>query len=54
MLTAIETTGTMEQDGRIVIDEIFKVNALTLVRVIVMFPENKNLNVKEWEVDYQR
>ena len=48
MLTAIETTGTIEQSGRIVIDETFLVNAPTLVRVIVLFPESEDLNESEW------
>ena len=48
MLTAIETTGTIEQSGKIVIDEIFSVNAPTSVRVIVLFPESEDLNEKDW------
>ena len=48
MLTAIETTGTIEQNGRIVIDETFSVNAPTPVRVIVLFPESDDLSENEW------
>ncbi len=48
MLTAIETTGTIEQNGRIVIDETFSVNAPTSVRIIVLFPESEDLNEGEW------
>lgn len=48
MLTAIETTGTIEPNGRIVIDETFSVNTTTLVRVIILFPENEDLNEGEW------
>lgn len=48
MLTAIETTGTIEQNGRIVIDETFSVNAPTSVRVIVLFPESEDFNENEW------
>jgi hypothetical protein len=48
MLTAIETTGIIEQDGRIVIDETFAVDAPTPVRVIVLFPEIEELNEREW------
>ncbi len=48
MLTAIETTGTIEQSGKIVIDEIFSVNAPTSVRVIVLFPESEDFNENEW------
>lgn len=48
MLTAIETTGTIEQSGRIVIDETFSVNAPTSVRVIVLFPEDEDLSESQW------
>ncbi len=48
MLTAIETTGTIEQSGRIVIDETFLVNAPTSVRVIVLFPESDDVHESEW------
>lgn len=48
MLTAIETTGIIERNGRIVIDETFSVNAPTFVRVIVLFPESDDLNESEW------
>ncbi len=47
MLTAIETTGTIEQNGKIVIDEKFSVNAPTPLRVIVLFPETEDLDEKE-------
>ncbi len=48
MLTAIETTGTIEQSGRIVIDETFSVDSPTSVRVIVLFPEAEDLSESEW------
>ncbi len=48
MLTAIETTGMIEPDGKIVIDETFSVNAPTAVRVIVLFPESEDTNENEW------
>ena len=48
MLTAIETTGRIEQSGRIVIDETFSVNAPTSVRVIVLFPASEDLNESAW------
>ena len=48
MLTAIETIGTIEQSGRIVIDGTFSVSAPTSVRVIVLFPESEDLNESEW------
>jgi len=48
MLTAIETTGTIEQNGKIVIDETFSVNAPISVRVIVLFPESDDVHESEW------
>ena len=48
MLTAIETTGTIEPSGRIVINETFTVNAPTAVRVIVLFPDNEDFSEQEW------
>ncbi len=48
MLTAIETTGTIEQNGKIVIDETFSVDAPTPVRVIVLFPEAEDVSENEW------
>lgn len=48
MLTAIETTGTIEESGRIVIDETFSVNAPTSVRIIVLFPEGEDFHENEW------
>ena len=48
MLTAIETTGTIKQNGRIEIDETFAVNAPTSVRVIILFPETEELSETEW------
>ena len=48
MLTAIETTGIIEQSGRIIIDERFSVSAPTSVRVIVLFPENEDFSENEW------
>jgi hypothetical protein len=48
MLTAIETTGTIEQSGKIVINETFPVNTPTLVRVIVLFPESEDVHENEW------
>jgi hypothetical protein len=48
MLTAIETTGRIEENGKIVIDETFSVNATTDVRVIVLIPETEEINENEW------
>ena len=49
MLTAVETTGTIERNGKIVIDETFAVNAPTSVRVIVLFPESEDIDENEWQ-----
>jgi hypothetical protein len=49
MLTAIETTGTIEQNGRIVIDETFSVSEPTSVRIIVLFPESVDFSENEWQ-----
>lgn len=48
MLTAIETTGTIQQNGRIVIDETFAVDEPTSVRVIVLFSESEDIGENEW------
>lgn len=48
MLKAIETTGIIEQTGKIVIDETFSVDAPTSVRVIVLFPEAEDIHESEW------
>lgn len=48
MLTAIETTGTIEPNGKIVIDETFAVDAPTSVRVIVLFPEAEDVSENNW------
>lgn len=48
MLTAIETTGTIELNGRIVIDETFAVNAPLQVRVIVLIPDAEEVSENEW------
>ena len=46
MVNAIETTGILEPDGRIVIDEPLGVREPTSVRVIVLFEEE--LGEHEW------
>lgn len=49
MLTAIETTGTIEQNGRIVINETFSVSEPTSVRIVVLFPESEDFSENEWQ-----
>jgi hypothetical protein len=48
MLTAIETTGTIESNGKIVIEETFSVNAPISVKIIVLFPESEDVPETEW------
>ena len=48
MLTAIETTGKIGQDGKIEIDETFSIDAPTSVRVIILFPEAEDVLENEW------
>lgn len=48
MLTAVETTGTIGENGKIEIDETFSVDAPTSVRVIVLFPEAEDVSESEW------
>ena len=48
MLTAIETTGTINANHQIVLDEDLPDNAPNRVRVIVLYDENTDINEKEW------
>ena len=48
MLTAIETTGTINANHQIVLDEDLPSNAPSRVRVIVLFDEESDLNEKDW------
>ncbi len=49
MLTAIETTGTINANQQIVLDDELPSNAPSRVRVIVLFDEeNKDFNETEW------
>ena len=48
MLTAIETTGTINADHQIVLDEELPNNAPSRVRVIVLFDEENDLNENDW------
>ena len=48
MLTAIETTGTINANHQIVLDEDLPSNALSRVRVIVLFDEDADISEKEW------
>lgn len=49
MLTAIETTGTINTEHQIILDEELPISEKSRVRVIVLFDENSNdFNEKEW------
>jgi len=48
MLTAIETTGTINANHEIILDEELPSNAPSRVRVIVLFDEDTDTNEKEW------
>ena len=48
MLTAIETTGTINANHQIVLDEELPSNAPSRVRVIVLYDEDTDIGEKEW------
>ena len=48
MLTAIETTGIINANHQIVLDENLPDNAPSRVRVIVLYDENTDINEREW------
>ncbi len=48
MLTAIETTGTINSNHQIELDEDLPGNAPNRVRVIVLFDEDADIGEKEW------
>ncbi len=48
MLTAIETTGTINANHQIVLDEDLPSNAPSRVRVIVLFEEDTGISEKDW------
>ena len=48
MLTVIETTGTINENQQIVLDEELPSNAPSRVRVIVLFDEDDEIGEKEW------
>ena len=48
MLTAIETTGTINANHQIVLDEELPSNAPSRVRVIVLYDEDTDISEKEW------
>lgn len=47
-LKAIETTGTIDVQHRLLLDEPLSVPGPTRVRVIILLPENTDIDEKEW------
>jgi hypothetical protein len=45
---AIETTGTIDVQHRLLLDEPLSVPGPTRVRVIILLPENTDIDEKEW------
>lgn len=45
---AIETTGTVDAQHRLRLDEPLPVTGPTKVRVIILFPEEADIDEKEW------
>lgn len=45
---AIETTATIDKDRRLVLDEPLPVEGPAKVRVIVLLPENDDVDESEW------
>ena len=47
-MKAIEVTGTIDADHRLVLDELLPVEGPTRVRVVILLPEDAEINEKEW------
>jgi len=45
---AIETTGTIDAQRRLVLDELLPVAGPTRVRVIILLPEEADIDEMEW------
>ncbi len=45
---AIETTGTVDSQHQLLLDEPLPVAGPKRVRVIILFPEDADINEKEW------
>lgn len=48
MLTAIETTGTVNANRQLTLDEDLPENVSAKVRVIVLYDENADIGEREW------
>jgi hypothetical protein len=47
-MTAIETTGTVDEDHHLRLDEALPVSGPMRVRVIVLYPSNEGMGEDEW------
>jgi hypothetical protein len=47
-MKAIETTGTIDAQHRLILDEQLPVTDSTRVRIIILFPEETDIDEKEW------
>lgn len=47
-MTAIEMTGTVDEDHRLRLDEALPVSGPMRVRVIVLYPSNEGMDEDEW------
>ncbi len=47
-LRALETTGTIDEQHRLVLDDAIPVAAQKKVRVLILLPEESDIDEKEW------
>ncbi len=47
-IKAIETTGTIDEQHRLVLDEILPITEKSKVRVIILLPEESEIGETEW------
>ena len=45
---AIETTGTLDTESYLILDEPISIDKKTKVRVIILLPEEDDIDEKEW------
>jgi hypothetical protein len=47
-MKAIETTGTIDEQHRLIIDEALPIAEKSKVKVIILLPEESDIDEKEW------
>ncbi|MFV1951892.1 MAG: hypothetical protein ACC630_08080 [Nitrospinota bacterium] len=47
-MKAIETTGTIDEQHRLILDETLPIAEKSKVRVIILLPEESDIDEKEW------